>query len=123
MHHNINRLKKLINMKKFNVIIEDINRREFVSYDVIPYFVRCYKALKKCEKKPSSFEEFKKFVEDRSRYMFWCRCEYEVILSSWPPSKNGLDDGKKIDVHWQIMMNIDIITDIVMKECNSLKKN
>lgn len=104
-------------MKKFNVIIENINRREFVSYDVIPYFVRCYKALKKCEKKPSSFEEFKKFVEDRSRYMFWCRCEYEIILTSWPPSKKGLDDGKKIDVHWQIMMNIDIITDIVMKEC------
>ena len=49
-------------MKKFNVIIENINRRDFVSYDVIPYFVRCYKALKKGEKKPSSFEEFKKFV-------------------------------------------------------------
>lgn len=104
-------------MKSFNVIVEDINRGEFVPYDVIPYFVRCYRELKKSDDVPVSIDEFKKFVEDKSRYMYWSRCEYEVILSSWPPSKNGVDDGKKIDVHWQVMMNIGLIAEIVMDEC------
>lgn len=107
-------------MKQFNVIFHDTNEGDFIKYDVIPYFVRCYKNKKKQKNKelPSTFEEFKKFVENESRYMFWSRCEYELILSSWPPIKNERE--KKIDIHWQIMMNIDNITDIVMNEC--LKK-
>lgn len=104
-------------MRSFNVIVEDINRKEFVPYDVVPYFVNCYKALKKSDEKPSTLDEFKKFVKSKSLYMYWSRCEYEIILSSWPPSKNGLDDGVKVDVHWQIMMNLDIVSEIVMDEC------
>lgn len=104
-------------MKNFNVIFHDINKSDFIKYDVIPYFVKCYKNKQKRKNKelPSTFEEFKNFIENESRYMFWSRCEYELILSSWPPREN--ENGKKIDIHWQIMMNIDNITDIVMDEC------
>lgn len=96
-------------MKKFNVIVEDINRREFESYDIIPYLVKCYKVSKE---KPKTLEEFKKFIKSESMYQWWSRCEYEIILKSWPTGKVE----KKVDVHWQVMMNLDIIAEIVMEE-------
>ncbi len=96
-------------MEKFNVIIEDINTRKFIPYDVIPYLVDQYK---KAKDKPSTFLEFKEFIRKESMYQWWSRCEYEIVLQSWPTGKNE----EKIDVYWQVMMNINIITDILMKE-------
>ena len=34
-------------MKQFNVIVEDVNSRKFISYDVIPYLIHCYKETRK----------------------------------------------------------------------------
>lgn len=96
-------------MKQFNVIIEDVNRRVFIPYNVIPYLVRQYKEAKN---KPTTFEEFKTFVEKESKYQWWARCEYEVILKEWPTGQRE----EKIDVHWQVMMNINTITEILMSE-------
>lgn len=96
-------------MKEFNVIIEDINRREFIPYNIIPYLVRRYNESKN---KPTTFKEFKSFIEKESKYQWWARCEYEIILKEWPCGQKE----EKIDVHWQVMMNIDIITEILMNE-------
>ena len=79
------------------------------SFDVIPYLVGC------CEEKdpkPKTFEEYKEFIKGKSFYRFWSRCEYEIILTDWPNQKIS----EKWDVHKQIMMNLDIITEIVMEE-------
>lgn len=101
-------------MKHFNVIIEDINSRKFIPYDVIPYLVQCYHEEKD---KPETIEEFKTFIERHSKYQWWSRCEYEIVLKSWPTG----DVEKKIDVHQQVMMNIDIIVEILMEEINGTK--
>ena len=103
-------------MKKqtpFYVIHYEVNSQKFEKYDVMPYLVRCYKESKKKKyiDHPTTFEEFKKFVEDNSRYMYWSRCEYEVILSDWPCKLNQ----EKIDIHWQIMNNIDLVTRLLME--------
>jgi hypothetical protein len=98
-------------MKTFNVILYDFNARKFIPYDVIPYLVKCYKESRK---KPKTHEEFRKFIEGWSQYRWWSRCEYEIILSDWPNSK--ID--KKIDVHWQVMLNIDLITNLVIESVN-----
>lgn len=86
----------------------------------------------------------KSWIIARSQYQFWGRCEYEHCLATWPigskrvkdklktlltPDFNLDDysqsidfynvilmDMEKIDVHDQIMMNIDIITDILAVE-------
>ena len=122
-------------MKKFNVIVYNINGKNFESYDIIPYLVSRYNKTKK--KKPVTFEEFKEFVKDESRYQWWARCEYEIILSPWPyitsPSerydkkeeddieawkehwKKHLNECQKIDVYRQVMMNLDVITNLVME--------
>lgn len=96
-------------MKAFNVIIEDVNSKQFTSYNVIPYLKRCYE---KEENKPVTFDEFKEFITRKSRYQWWARCEYEIILKSWPTERIE----KKIDVHQQVMMNIDIIVEILIEE-------
>lgn len=105
-------------MKSFNVIWENFNARKFEPYNIMPYFINKYI---KAENKPKTFDEFKKFIESESMYMFWGRCEYEIIISDWPPS--GKEE--KWDIHRQIMMNIDIITEILMDNINESqsKKN
>ena len=44
-------------------------------------------------------------------YQFWARCEYEVILSSWPSRENGY--RHKMDVYEQIHMNLDNIAKLM----------
>lgn len=144
-------------MISFNVLEFDFNSKKINRYDVLPYFRRCWKdkvykdSVNKiktsCDKK-----ELKKWIIDRSMYMFWARCQYEFLIAPWPfgsyKMKNDLQnfldnnpkidlndnnklnsieniiiqDMKKIDVHEQIMMNIDIITDILYNEFK-LNKN
>ena len=120
--------------KEFNVIIHDINSKTFKSYNIIPYLLSCYKESK-C--KPKTFDEFKEFIKHQSMYQWWSRCEYEIILGPWPyttsPSerydkkgeddveawkehwKKHLNECEKIDVYYQVMMNIDVITKLLIE--------
>ena len=61
-----------------------------------------------------TLDDFKNFVKIKSQYQFWGRCEYEMICHGWPVRKNTY----KLDVHEQIMMNLDIIAKILYDEKN-----
>lgn len=89
-------------------------------------------------------EQLKEWIRRWSKYQFWGRCEYEFLIGHWPfgsykmktdlkdAIKNNIDldtvdgsikmdniitqDMEKIDIDRQIMMNIDIITDILYEE-------
>ena len=117
--------------KKFNVLTWDFNGDKLEHYDVLPYFRDCYADRKKKAKGkriqkilaenpgmkkyygvPVTLEEMKDFVMDESRYMFWSRCEWEMIVHGWPVRKNDY----KIDVHEQVMMNLDTIAEILWEE-------
>lgn len=125
-------------MKKFNVLTWNFNLDKLEHYDVIPYFVDRYNervenSKKKSVKKameanseykarfgvPETVEEFKEFVESESMYMFWSRCEWEMVIHGWPTQKQDY----KIDVHEQIMMNIDVVTNILYEELTKKTKN
>ena len=95
-------------------------------------------------KETKSKELLRQWIINRSHYRFWGRCEYEHLVAPWPFGSykikedlkklltpdfdiEKLDDSikfynilmqdmEKIDIHDQIMMNIDIITDILYKE-------
>lgn len=104
----------------FKVIVDNVNTKQFEFYDVMPFFIRCYEETKK-ENRPNTYEEFKAFVESNSAYMYWARCQWELILKPWV----GHDKEKKVDVHWQLMHNLDLVTSILMlnlgfKENNGL---
>lgn len=124
-------------MKQFNVINFNFNAKKFEAYDVIPYLVREYyeqieqydaskRELEEAKTEdeikiaksnldywsvPVTFDEFKKFVKDKAQDQFWSRCEYEIILVDWPCQKIE----EKWDVYDQIMMNLDIVTQLVIE--------
>lgn len=110
----------MMTMKEFNVLVWDINSDKLVKYNVLPYFRNCYTECRKSER-PTTREQWEEFVHRNGMYMYWSRCEYEIIVSSWPPRKK--DNSVKIDVWYQIENNIDLIVDILMSEYNGKKNN
>ena len=134
---------------KFNVIEFDINSMKHKSYDVVPYFTNIWNDKKwdSFEKsKVKTKEDFKQWVIRASHYQFWARCEYECLIAPWPLGsyrikeklkeidmtkidENFIDitnaftlDMDKIDVYEQIMMNIDIVTEILWNKFGLDKK-
>jgi hypothetical protein len=127
---------KVLNYNGFNNQIEQ--------YDVLPYFRNSWSSKSFRAKEVKSKSDLKQWIESASKYMFWARCEYEFLMASWPfGSKSMYDEVKeffknpkdlddystridfdnivirdmsKIDIHEQIMMNIDIIVEILYKE-------
>ena len=92
------------NIKPYKVISWDFNSDNIEYYDIMPFLIDSYKRIKK--NKPKTFDEIKEFIINESRYRFWSRCEYEVIITGWPKQKREV----KIDIFNQIMKNIDVIT-------------
>ena len=92
------------NIKPYKVISWDFNHDDIEYYDIMPFLIDSYKKIKK--NKPKTFDEIKDFIINESRYRFWSRCEYEVIITGWPKQKREV----KIDIFDQIMKNIDVIT-------------
>lgn len=56
-------------------------------------------------------EEVAQHLEHLVQWQFWGRCEYECVVSSWPPSSK--DNGTKIDVDLQLQMNWDRFVEYV----------
>lgn len=103
--------KKIKKIVPFNVIIGNFNKKTFEPYDIMPYLIDKYKD-KKPKDKPKTFEEFKDFVDREAKYQWWSRCEYEILLYPWPNNKD--DNGYKLDIYEQIMMNHDLIAELLM---------
>ena len=103
----------------FKVIVDNVNTEKFEFYDVMPYFIRCYDEAKKRKKQPKTYEEFKEFIKGKSMYMYCGRCEWEIVLKPWV----GNSKEKKVDVHWQLMHNLDLVTSILMLNLGFKEKN
>lgn len=130
----------------FNVLWLNFSTKKVEYYDVLPYFRDCWKdqCYKDEIKLIKSFKQLKNWVINKSRYMYWARCQYEFLIASWPfGGKQLKDDMKslltpefniddydqclkfeniiikdmtKIDIHYQIMMNIDIVVNLLNNE-------
>ena len=121
--------------RSFYVLMWDTNQDKLVHYDVLPYLREVYeqraKDWEKCQKSkrfqkqvaeglielkyhkvPETLEEFEEFVDDESRYMFWSRCEYEMICHGWPIQKKDY----KLDIYEQIKMNLNTIAIMLSSE-------
>ena len=92
------------NIKPYKVISWNFNHDDIEYYDIMPFLIDSYKKIKK--NIPIIFDEIKQFIINESRFRFWSRCEYEVIITGWPKQKREV----KIDIFKQIMENIDVIT-------------
>lgn len=111
--------------QEFNVLEFNFTTRKLDHYDVLPYFRREWK-----DKKYDSFEkskvknkaQLKEWIKRAAHYQFWSRCEYEFLIGPWPYRDDKLKEELiKVDVFQQIMINIDIVTDILYKEFFKMK--
>ena len=97
----------------WNVLLYDFNIMEPITYNIFNNH-RVHedtpKLLKQCKDK----KEFKDEFRDLLRWQFWGRCQYEMILSSWPPSEK--DKTYKLDVYEQCMLNFDRLCDYIYAE-------
>ena len=138
-------------LKKFNVLT--FSNGKIREYDILPYFRDSWKEkynkeekekIKAAKYQAKRRQLFKEWVRGRSCYMFWARCEWEMLIGSWPYGSKNINDKmkefmseerdldkyhdsiildniitsdmEKIDVHRQIEMNIDTIVDILYTE-------
>lgn len=108
-------------LSSFYVITWDTNRKCIEYYDIMPALLAYWNEEKAREMKlwnrdhfgnqlsindmPTTVEEFRRFIRNTAQYHWWSKCQYEVIVSSWPP---GFGEDK-IDVYDQVLHNLDII--------------
>ena len=101
-------------MIEYKVITWNFNTDRMEHYDIMPYLYRRLEEKRKKRQialKDLTLERLKEFIDIESRYQFWARCQYEVILSSWPLKENG--HKHKMDVYEQIHMNLDNIAKLM----------
>ena len=101
-------------MIEYKVITWNFNTDRIEHYDIMPYLYRRLEEKRKKRQialKDLTLERLKEFIDIESKYQFWARCQYEVILSSWPLKENG--HKHKMDVYEQIHMNLDNIAKLM----------
>ena len=129
----------------WNVYREDFNRRTIVKYNIFDH--RSFaQDVNKLLKEDITKDEFAEQLKQSLMYYFWCKSEYEVVISSWPvyidkeeldrinieyeeynnkwghyPYKINVspDVGKKIDIYSQVMMNWEQFVEYVWSNKNN----
>ncbi len=90
-------------MLKWNVYIGDFNHKQIETHNIFDharFLEDCQKISKRCD---GDFERFSDEIRRILLYYYWSKCEWETVLTLWPPIKE--DFGKKIDVYDQVMLN------------------
>jgi hypothetical protein len=102
-------------MLEWYVIYGDFNKGTIERYNVFDhggFFEDCQKNKNKNAEKIEFINQLQKDL----KYHFWSKCEWEVIVSHWPPVKRFQDE--KIDVYDQIIMNWIVFSDYVWDHRN-----
>lgn len=133
-------MKKTNRIPYYVFVHSSSNGTELEKYDVMEKFINSYRSCK--IRKPKTFNEFKTFVKEEGRYYFHAACEWESLVGHWPfggynfyqKVKKFLSEGRnldstddkialanavttnmvKIDAWYQIELNIDTVTRILM---------
>ena len=63
-------------------------------------------------RKIDSYDSLKEAIRAEFVHDYWCKSEYEVIVSNW----SGKDFEQKIDIWYQLEPNLDRITEYVIRE-------
>ena len=105
----------------WNVYYEDFNARKIVKFNIFQhsgFYEDCYNAAKKYK---DDKEQFAAAIKRSLHYYYWCKCEWEIILTAWPPSHNFHDE--KIDVSDQVELNWNVFIDYLWDNKGALHAN
>lgn len=115
--------------KKFNVFVWEFNSSSPEAYDIIAPLANEWKSKKGKKSaywgydsktkanlsQPSTMKELEAWVDREAQYRWWAKCEYEMIVSPWPPKE---DTDKKVDVYSQVKANLSLITEVLAEAIN-----
>ena len=102
------RAKRILKKFSLNVCIWNFNQDKLETYDVVPHLKIQLRSCKKNEK-PKTRDELSEFLRREAQYMFWAKCEWEMIIHSWPFRNEGREE--KVDVYSQLKLNWDAFVD------------
>ena len=138
-------------MLEYYVYNEDINRQEIIKYNIFKNF-RFMEGLTEAYSQfveNKDLNKFKEKIKNQLLYSYWGRCEYEVVITSWPPHVDveeidkakkeieehnskynqkqfrtciNLNVGKKVSIYDQVMLNFDIFFDYICSNLDNIKK-
>ena len=100
------------------VIVEDVNKREISTYNIFNHYRFAEGVKEAYEAHKNDYAAFCGQVNRELMYYFWSKCEWEVIVSEWPPSPREVSE--KIDAYSQVMMNQYIFFEYVWNECKKI---
>ena len=93
---------------------------DIVSYNIFSH-IGFYNDLVEIKKKYSDdFDSFSTHVKDSLLYCFWSKCEYEIVISNFPPSKSCNDI--KVDIYDQVMLNWGLFINYLWENRKLIKK-
>lgn len=95
----------------WNVYVYNFNNRGIETRNILgngSVIIRDVLEKAKSEYKENvpNYDKFKEEVRNIVMYYYWAKCEWEVIISAWPPNENAKEE--KVDVYSQVMLNFDI---------------
>ena len=106
-------------MLTWNVWYEDFNGKRIRTMNVFThgrFYDDCIKNVKKNKEDKDAFST--QLLRDL-RYYFWSKCEWEIILTSWPERKDFND--YKVDIAEQIELNWDKFVNYIWENRKELK--
>ena len=103
----------------WNVYVENFNQKRIEKYDIFRHAKLMEDIRKNYKKNKNDFDTFAQILKRDIMYYFWSKCEWEIVLTSWPEYSNF--NEKKIDVYDQIMLNWDVFVKYVWEMCHARK--
>ena len=102
-------------MLDWKVLRYDPNSCKIINYNIFGTSDSYEKQLKKARRKKefTNYEELKEYLRKDFLYHFWSKSECEILVG---PLSSNLNEFEKIDIYRQLEMNLDRITEYIIKE-------
>lgn len=105
-------------MLEWNVYVSDFNAKNIKTHNLFNHGGLVEDLKKNLKKNKDDREAFEAQLRRDLMYWYWSKCEWEIILSHWPP-RNCADD-LKIDVFDQVWLNKQRFLDYVWENRQEL---
>ena len=102
---------------RWNAILYDYQSTRIRKYNIFNNSQFCKDCIELFSPPNLGKETFSELLDKKAMYEFWGRCEYEFLISSWPPGP--AEKPYKIDVYEQLKLNwekfVDYLYDFYLK--------
>ena len=102
------------------VYVKNFNGKRIEKFNIFNHagFMNDVKDIYK--KYKNDFNKFEEEIQMSLRYCYWAKCEWEIILQSWPQCDDFHEE--KIDVYDQVSLNWDVFIKYVWDMCHARKQ-